>query len=67
MIRNPEQPPDAEEEALEATIRQLIERKDAAVEGSAEYRMVIRQLKGLRDSRELAGPIMEEYDYWGGD
>ena len=58
---------DDDELELENTIRQLIERKDAAVEGSAEYRMVIRQLKGLRNSRELAGPIMEEYDYWGGD
>src|SRR5260370_24110902 len=66
MIRNPEQPPDAEEEALEATIRRLAERRDAAREGSAEYRMVIRQLKGLRNS-QLAEQIMEEYGYWGGD
>jgi DNA repair ATPase RecN len=51
---------------LEDTIRRLIERKDAAVEGSAEYRMVIRQLKGLRNS-QLAAEIMEEYDYWGSD
>lgn len=51
---------------LEDTIRRLIERKDAAFEGSAEYRMVIRQLKGLRNS-QLAAEIMEEYDYWGGD
>ena len=36
---------DDDELELENTIRQLIERKDAAVEGSAEYRMVIRQLK----------------------
>jgi chromosome segregation ATPase len=41
---------------LEDTIRRLIERKDAAVEGSAEYRMVIRQLKGLRNS-QLAAEI----------
>jgi hypothetical protein len=49
------------DDELEATIKQLIARKDAAVEGSVEYRMVIRQLKGLRDSRGLAGPIMEDY------
>jgi len=26
---------------------------------------IIRQLTGLRDSRELAGPIMEEYEMVG--
>jgi uncharacterized coiled-coil DUF342 family protein len=53
---------DNDEQELENTIRQLIERRDAAREGSAEYRMVIRQLKGLRNSK-LAEEIMEEYGY----
>jgi hypothetical protein len=44
---------------LENTIRRLIALHDAAREGSAEYRMVIRQLTGLRDSSELAGLIMD--------
>jgi len=55
-----------EDAELEATILALVKRKNAAREGSAEYRMALRQLTGLRYSRELAGPIIEELDpYWG--
>jgi hypothetical protein len=50
---------------LEQTIATLIERKYAATEGSAEYRMVMRQLYGLRHTREEAGPIMEDLDPMG--
>ena len=50
---------------LERTIAALIERKYAAKEGSAEYRMVMRQLLGLRRTREDAGPIMEDLDPMG--
>lgn len=54
------------EEELEAQIIALVERKNAAAEGSAEYRFALRQLTGLRYSHELAGPIIEEVDrYWG--
>jgi hypothetical protein len=56
---------DDDELELENTIRQLIARKDAAREGDAEHRMVIRQLDGLRGRSLLAEQIMEEYDYWG--
>jgi hypothetical protein len=57
-----------EDEALEATIAALVARKNAAPEGSAAYRMAMRQLIGLRYTRELAGPIIEELDpYWGED
>jgi hypothetical protein len=56
------------DEELEAVIGALVARKNAAVEGSAEYRMAMRQLAGLRYTRELAGPIIEELDpYWGSE
>ena len=47
---------------LENTIIALLGRKDAAVEGSAEWRMALRQLRGLSRTHEEAGPIIEEYD-----
>jgi hypothetical protein len=50
---------------LEALIRELIAAKYAAEKGSAEYLMVMRQLAGLRYTRELAGPIMEDLDPFG--
>ena len=46
---------------LENTIRRLIALMDAAREGSAEYRMIVRQLKGLRNS-EIGGLIFEEFE-----
>jgi hypothetical protein len=55
-----------DEALLERTIAALVARKNAAREGSAEYRMALRQLTGLRYTRELAGPIIEELDpRWG--
>lgn len=53
---------------LEATIRDLIARKNALPEESAEYQLVVRELTGLRYSYEDAGPIIEELDPfgWGG-
>jgi hypothetical protein len=53
---------DPELEALAAT---LVARMKAAREGSAERRMAVRQLEGLRTSSQLAGEILEELDYWG--
>ena len=51
---------------LERTITKLVIRKEAAVPGSAEYRMAVRQLTGLRYTREKAGGIIEELDPdWG--
>ena len=54
-------------EDLEQIIADLLERRDAAPEGSAAYRMAIRQLLGLRRTRENACPIMEDLDAigWG--
>jgi len=50
---------------LEQTIAALIARKNAAVEDSAEYRMAIRQLTGLRYTYKDAGPIIEDLDPFG--
>jgi len=47
---------------LEQTIAALIARKYAAPEGSAERRFLVRQLTGLRYSREEAGGIIEDLD-----
>jgi hypothetical protein len=45
---------------LEATIQALIDRKRDLDERSAEYRFIIRQLTGLRCTREEAGGIIED-------
>jgi hypothetical protein len=50
---------------LENTIWRLIALLDAAREGSAEHRMILRQLAGVRNSSQLAGLIMEEYEMVG--
>src|SRR5215472_17579714 len=51
---------------LEATIAALVARKNAAREGSAERRFLVRQLTGLYyGGGPLAGPIIEDFDpYW---
>jgi hypothetical protein len=62
-IPEPE-PPEADPD-LEKTIADLIDRKYAAPKGSAEYRLVMRELAGLRYTREMAGRIMEDIDPFG--
>ena len=47
------------------TMTELVARMNAARRGSAEHRMIVRQLIGVRDSSELAGLIMEEYEMRG--
>ncbi len=55
MIKGiPEPPPVETDEALEATIKRLVDRLDEVHEGSAEHRMIIRQLIGLRTSANWA-------------
>ena len=44
---------------LEVMIAGLVNRLNRCVEGSAEYRMVERQLRGLRYSCERAGDIID--------
>jgi hypothetical protein len=51
------EPPETDHPELEKTIAALIERKNAAPKGSAEYLLAKRQLAGLRYSYEMAGPI----------
>jgi hypothetical protein len=58
---DPEAVKDAEELELEATIKRLVDRLDDARKGSAEYKMIIRQLQGMRDGSQLGRLIMEEY------
>jgi hypothetical protein len=59
-------PTDEELDELESIIAPIVKRKNAAREDSAEYRMALRQLTGLRYSREGAGGIIESLDpYWG--
>jgi hypothetical protein len=52
---------------LKQTIETLVRRKNATPEGSAARAMVVRQLEGLRTTREEAGPIIEDADpfHWG--
>ncbi len=47
---------------LEKTIADLVERKNSAREDSAEHRLAVRALAGLRYGYEEAGPLMEELD-----
>jgi hypothetical protein len=46
---------------LEATIKTLIDRRNAVREDSAEYNAIVRQLGELIDNHEMAGLIAEEY------
>jgi hypothetical protein len=53
--------PTPEDDELEATIGRLFDRLEDAREGSAEYRMIVRQLKGLREGSEVGSLIFEEF------
>ena len=61
-IYDPDLPKTAEELELEEVVRQLADRLDHAREGSAEYKMILRQMDGIRHGSELGGLLMEEYD-----
>lgn len=50
---------------LERIIRDLAARRKSADPDSAEYKMIMRQMAGIRREGELAALILEEYDYWG--
>ena len=56
--------PTPEDDELEA-IGSLFHRMNAAREGSAEHRMIVRQLIGLRKSSEIACLIFEEFSMKG--
>jgi hypothetical protein len=53
---------DAEAEELESIVRTLAYRLREAREGSAERRMIERQLDGIRNGSELGGLIIEEFE-----
>jgi hypothetical protein len=59
---SPDDPKDADHIELEATIKRLVDRLDEVREGSAEHRMIIRQLVGLRDFSEVGGLIIQDYE-----
>lgn len=61
---DPDIPKTDEEIELEEVVRQLAYRLRDAREGSAEYKMIVRQMEGIRGS-ELGGLLMEEYDIGG--
>lgn len=65
----PELPKSAEERELEHILMNLVARRDAATEYSAERRMVERQIDGIRRGSELGGMLVEEVNngdmpYW---
>ena len=62
---DPDAPRSAEELALEEIVSDLAYRRKLADEDSAEYKMIMRQMEGIRRGSELGLMILEEYDYWG--
>jgi hypothetical protein len=65
LLYDPDAPKSAEEIELEEIISDLAYRRKHADEDSAEYRMIMRQMEGIRRGSELGSLILEEYDYWG--
>jgi len=66
-VYGPDVPKTAEEIELEDIIRELAYRLEDAREGSAEYKMILRQMNGIQRGSELGSLIMEEYDISGMD
>jgi hypothetical protein len=62
---DPHAPKCAEEIELIETVRQLAYRLRHAREDSAEYKMIVRQLEGIRRGSQLGGLLMEEVDISG--
>ena len=62
---DPDAPRSAEELRLEEIISELAYRLKHADMDSAEYKMIMRQMAGIRRGSELGSLILEEYDYWG--
>jgi hypothetical protein len=53
---------DSEQRELQDTIMQLHEQYRAARTGSAEERMALRLMEGVRRGSELGGLLMDEYE-----
>jgi hypothetical protein len=59
---SPDIPKTAEEIELEGIIQRLVDRLDEVREDSAEHRMILRQLVGIRKTSQLGHLIIEEYE-----
>jgi hypothetical protein len=64
-VYDPDVPKTDEEHELEAIVARLAYQLEDAREGSAEYKMIERQMDGIRHGSELGGLLMEEYDIGG--
>jgi hypothetical protein len=64
-VYSPDVPKTPEQLELEAILTRLIYRLEEVREGSAEHKMIERQLEGIRHGSELGGLLMEEYDIGG--
>ena len=62
---DPDVPKTDDEIELEGVLRQLACRLRDAREGSAAYKMIVRQMDGIRHGSELGSLLMEEYDIGG--
>ncbi|QHO72080.1 hypothetical protein ACH79_05075 [Bradyrhizobium sp. CCBAU 051011] len=62
---DPDLPKSAEELELEGIVYRLVHQLYAAREDSAEYKMIKRQLEGIRHGSELGGLLMQEVDMSG--
>jgi hypothetical protein len=62
---DPGAPRSDEELRLEKIISEFAARRKRADMDSAEYKMITRQMAGMRREGYLAARILEEYDYWG--
>ena len=61
-VYSPDEPRTAEEIELGEILRRLAYRREEVREDSAEYRMIARQMEGIRHGSEYGGLLMEEYD-----
>jgi hypothetical protein len=62
MMYDPDIPKTDDEIELENILRQLIDRLSETREDSAAYKMIVRQMEGIRHGSELGSLLMEEYD-----
>lgn len=62
MTHDPDEPKTAEELELEQIIEELAYRLRQARWGSAEYRMIERQVAGIKHGSELGDLIVQEYE-----
>jgi hypothetical protein len=66
-VYSPDIPKTDEEIELENIVRQQVYRLYEAREDSAEQRMILRQMEGIRHGSELGGLLMQEVDSGGLD